>query len=743
MTTIRSFVLIILALAASNAAAAIELVRDGASDYVIVIPYNALGYEHTAAAELQDFLKQATGLELPVVKESEAGAKPRILIRKRNDLRNDAIEIKTINENIELTGAAPRGPLYAVYTFLEDHVGVRFWTGTENFVPKKSTLTIPDIDLNYQPTIRYRETLHLHVTGENYIAAARMKLNGHFSQLPRDWGEHYHIIGWCHTCYQMLPPPTYFAKHPEWYSLHGDKRVAEGGQMCWTNAEMQKEMAAKALERIRKNPNAGIISISQNDWLGPCMCSQCKAIDDANGGAHSASLITGINAIAGIIAKEYPNFLVETLAYQYTRKPPTLVKPAKNVLVRLCSIECNFAQPLRSQANAAFGDDLRNWSKVADNLFIWNYVTNFSSFLIPHPNMRPIGDDLRFFSENHVVGVFEQADNANLMAGDMLPLRCWLQAKLMWNPSLDQDALTREFLNGYYGAAGEHLYAYLQEVNAPAKDPKFKRGCYHTDTRFLTPAAVTKCAELFDAAEKAVADDATLLKRVRRERLALEHVQLLQWPFPKPDDTNAAAACREYETVAKDFCARAKAAGVLHQGEGRSFASYEPGLVTRYEKFIPPTLPKPGEALPASAVDLQEDQFQLQEKGKWADLTADESASNGMAARMGGGHTNWAVQYAISKDANFGKGPWRVYFVIRADVKKKAGKAFSFGVHDFKANTYIAIEHVGMDRAGDNKYHPYGLRIDELKPGMAFWVSPPGTANVEAVYVDRIYVRKE
>ncbi len=521
------------ALAGSMARGAIELAREGKSDYTIVLPDKSEPVERTATKELQDFLKQVTGAEIPIETHPSSGPSIFVANDKSGDLGPDGIRIRTDGRDLHLGGTAPRGALYAVYTLLEDQVGIRWWTNTEITIPHQPTLTIGDLDIKYTPKLRYRETFHNEVLDDNYQAAARMKLNGHFSQIPQNWGGHYDIIGWCHTSYAMLPPAKYFKDHPDWYSFRSGKRNPDGGQMCWSNPEMQKAMAEKALERIRKNPSAGIISISQNDQFGPCECDVCRAIDQANGGAHSGSLITGVNAIAGIIAKEYPDFLVETLAYQYTRKPPTQVKPASNVLVRLCSIECDFSHPLSGPSNKGFGDDLRTWSTLADHLFVWNYVTNFSRYLIPHPNWTPIGDDLRFFTDHKVVGVFEQADSANHLAGDMLPMRCWVQAHLLWDPSRDQDALTKEFLNGYYGAAGPELYAYLQIVNGPAKDPKFRRGCYGTDVDFLSRDAVAQCAAHFDAAEKAVADDATLLARVKRERLALEHVQLLQWNFPQ------------------------------------------------------------------------------------------------------------------------------------------------------------------------------------------------------------------
>src|SRR5437764_7880084 len=104
---------------------------------------------------------------------------------------------------------------------------------------------------------------------------------------------------------------------------------------------MRQEMVKNALAWIKKHPEAGMISISQNDWIGNCQCDVCKAIDKEEG-TPAGSLITGVNAVAAEIQKQYPDFLVETLAYQYTRHPPKHVKPAKNVIVRLCSIEADF-----------------------------------------------------------------------------------------------------------------------------------------------------------------------------------------------------------------------------------------------------------------------------------------------------------------------------------------------------------------------------------------------------------------
>ena len=53
-----------------------------------------------------------------------------------------------------------------------------------------------------------------------------------------------------------------------------------------------------------------------------------------------------VNSVADAIADEFPHVVVDTLAYQYTRPAPNITVPRKNVVIRLCSIECNFAAPL-------------------------------------------------------------------------------------------------------------------------------------------------------------------------------------------------------------------------------------------------------------------------------------------------------------------------------------------------------------------------------------------------------------
>ena len=93
-------------------------------------------------------------------------------------------------------------------------------------------------------------------------------------------------------------------------------------------------MIKNVLGTLRKNPDAKMIDVSQNDWHGYCTCAKCKAVDDAEE-SHAGTLVLMLNRVAEAVEKEFPDVLVESLAYQYTRSPPKSIKPRHNVLIRV------------------------------------------------------------------------------------------------------------------------------------------------------------------------------------------------------------------------------------------------------------------------------------------------------------------------------------------------------------------------------------------------------------------------
>jgi hypothetical protein len=120
--------------------------------------------------------------------------------------------------------------------------------------------------------------------------------------------------------------------------------------------------------------------VSQNDNGNACRSPEEVAINTLEG-TPGGALFRAVNVVAAAIKDEFPAVAVDTLAYQWSRPAPKITKPLSNVIVRLCSIECNFAVPLTDPSNTKFRTDIVNWGQISNRLYIWNYITDFQSYL--------------------------------------------------------------------------------------------------------------------------------------------------------------------------------------------------------------------------------------------------------------------------------------------------------------------------------------------------------------------------
>jgi hypothetical protein len=518
-----------------------RLAKDGQAIAVIALAPDASAPERHAAAELAAFLRQVTGAEFAITAPTAAGTGPQIAVGPGaaktlapdltlDGLGADGIVIQAKPPHLILSGGpgAPRGTLYAVYTFLEDQVGCRWWSRGESTIPSTPGLAVRgDLAVRFVPVLERRDQCF--VEGFDKDWSVRNKYNGWCG--PGDDEARGGILGFagpgCHTFFLMVPPAEHFVQHPEWFSEINGKRTAEGSQLCLTNPEVLALVIAKSKEWLRTNPRAVFVSVTQNDWPGWCTCAKCRAVDEAEGG-QSGTMIRFANAVGEAIEAEFPYAAVDTFAYQYTRKPPKHVKPRRNVVVRLCSIECDFAQPLEHPNNKAFREDLENWAKISDRLHIWDYVTNFQHYLQAHPNLRVLGPNIRFFVKNHVTGIFEQGAYQSPGA-EFGALRAWVMGKLLWNPALDDRALIDEFLAGYYGPAAPALKRHIDLVH----DTVEKAGFYMTigapaSAPYVAPAILAQSAARFEEAKAAVAGLPEFQRRVEVAELSVLYSRIDQ-----------------------------------------------------------------------------------------------------------------------------------------------------------------------------------------------------------------------
>ncbi len=514
----------------------VAIARKGQAKAVIVVGADAPEAVRHAAGELTAFLQQITGAEFEIA-GPPAGDGPRVLVGpgaaklaaadlSTEELGTDGILIRTVKKDLILTGGHPRGTLYAVYTFLEDYCGCRWWSSKVSTIPKKPTLNVRKLNVRYVPPLEYREPYWF--DGFDGDWAVRNKSNGNRPELDAKRGGKHTYQGFVHTFYPLIPPQTYFKDHPEWFSEINGKRTVERGQLCLTNEEMRAELVKNLKARLRANPAATIASVSQNDWHGNCQCSKCAAIEKEEE-SPAGLLLRFVNAVAEDIEDEFPNVAISTLAYQYTRKPPKHTRPRENVIVRLCSIECSFSKPLADDRNEKFRDDIVGWSKICERLFIWDYTTNFRHHIMPHPNLRVLGPNVKFFAEHNVKGIFEQGAYTTNGA-EMAELRAWVLAKLLWDPKRDGQELIDEFIAGYYGLAAPHIKDYLKVTHDAVEASGDHLGCFSQHTaKFLSLDTLSKGWTHLKAAEDAVRDDADVRFRVQVAQLPVMYTFMMRW----------------------------------------------------------------------------------------------------------------------------------------------------------------------------------------------------------------------
>jgi len=509
----------------------------GADTHAIVLPAEPSPAEQHAAAELAAHLEMMSGLSLPVVGEAELGGRLPLIIGRGallakyglavdyERLGREGIHLESSQGALALAGSQTNGVLYAVYTFLENYLGCRWFAQDCIRIPRQGDYELNNIRQVFVPELELRGNTY---PGSRLTEfAVRNKFNGDQVHIPSPaWGEKVSYAGFVHTFESLVPPAKYAAAHPEYYSLLDGQRVAEDSQLCLTNPDVLRIAIESVRERLRRRPDVRIVSVSQNDNQRYCRCETCMALAEQEGG-QIGPLLHFVNAVANAIADEFPDISVDTLAYQYTRKPPKHVRPAPNVIIRLCSIECCFLHPLETcPKNASFAEDIKGWSAICRRLHIWDYTVNYTNILLPFPNFEVLQPNIDFFIRHGVVGIFEESTSAT--GNHLEHLRTYVMAKCLWDRRQDPQTLIREFTDAYYGAAAPFIRDYLSLLHrVVCHERDIHIGCFAAPGRYLNdPELIRDSLRLFDQAEAAVAGDETLSRRVENARLGLMYVQI-------------------------------------------------------------------------------------------------------------------------------------------------------------------------------------------------------------------------
>ncbi len=785
--------------------------RGKPAEYAIVVPADAGECLRYAAEELRDFTEQMTGVRLPIasgiaaggaslavvrlppktpatglrgesyveLSDNSAGGPPasRQTVKPANSqpakpaeavhaLGADGFRIAVSGDALRILGGGERGVLYGVYELLERFAGCRWYSSWHSRIPRLERFAVPeDLDETQIPAFDMREPFWYDVRRHTEFEA-RLRVNGHkWGTLAAKFGGDDFRFGGglasAHTFRTLLPSDEYFDVHPEYFSLVKGKRLKERSQLCLTNPDVLRIVTSNVLDRIRRDPGAKFYGVSQNDWGNWCECPACRAVDDEEG-SHAGTVIRFVNAVAEAVEREFPDAVIETLAYTYTRKAPEKTRPRRNVVPCLCTIECDFSRPIgesRFGQNVSFRSDISAWGRVADAIYLWDYTTDFANFPMPFANVTSLQGNLKFFRDNKVRMIFSQGDQKGAHA-EFAELKAWLLAKLMWNPDQPLEPLLDDFMDGYYGRAMPYVRQYYDELHRRQRVRGVPLLIY--DDVFnpaLSDEFLDWAAEMWGKAEEAVKDDPATSYNVRMGAFSVDYMRLerlllkqgsmvLQLDRAKSESNGMDLA----KVLAKSLLRRmeeARSVGGeirLCEGGGRNEARLASWRLVAEGGWRSAASIWNGESASLAYSELfgRGGIGDSESPGRTWDFADDGQAEEGRTVKLHNTHHDWCARFPMRRVEFVPGAAYRLRARVRVD-KAGSGEAFSAGIYDFGSKVRVGEISVRAENAPSG-YAWYDIATFRPNDSQDLWFAPgkDHQAAINAVYIDRVeFVRAE
>ena len=545
---------------------------DGVPRYRIVTPAAPTPQETYAAKTLADILECCCGKPFAVIADAEPQDGPELRIGRTTrspELPADALGIDGIDiqvdadNSVNLQGGAEFGLNNAIYAFLEEDLGYRYWWENAERLPAE--LAFAPVSRRYTPQLDFRNPF----CGPSFFVpwCLHNRVNDPQINLPAEAGQQSKWLGFAHTLPNFLPEDEYFDEHPEYFSMDEKGVRRRNRQLCDSNPEVAKIVAASIKREIAANPETRYrcVHISRRDGGNPCLCPECAAINDREG-TTAATLFLLINRVAEILAPDYPDLKLITFAYLETREPLKNMALHPNIIVEYCN-DYTWNHPLTpARQMEEVVRQTTGWAAKAP-LYIWDYNMNYDHFLMPYPSLGFTADNIRFWCENRAKGIMtECAFASDAIGSERDLLRAWIIAHLMWNPALDWQELAYDFITGYFGKAAEPIWRYNQRLENIAVQYKEELATPHNGIRFdftapyFTPAFVADADADYNQAFELAKGDDELTWRIERDYLPILYTKM-NLALLKGEDPG------DYVAMVERFTATAAKAGLTTLGE--------------------------------------------------------------------------------------------------------------------------------------------------------------------------------
>ena len=453
------------------------IAENGETDFTIVLPDGESPCLTTAANEFVSYVYKICGARIAVKSESDTQnfestvllgdtACSESLKPADDGLAEDGFLIYSDGSHLIIRGGSERGTLYGVYTFLEEYLGVRWFTPKLEKVPESKDIIIDShIDRTVEPSFAIRRN---DCAGTNDRHRARTRMNVSFWSEAEGFGGALTFVMWDVTL-DRLVPDSLFTEHPEYFALGEDgKRTTD--HVCLSNPDVLPVAVENARQAIENCPRESSkhIHIGQKDNENYCHCETCEALYEKYGSV-SAPTILFTNAFADALDDDYPDFTFTFYAYNETDRPPAdlTLRCSKNVVPVLCGLHKACRSHPLTECGAVDGDDsfnnlfgenepriandFANWVKIADRTYIYDYTINFLNTAQFFSNFGTMQSTMKYMRDTGITGYVYNCGDGHEAAFN--ELRNYLLCKVQWDVDCDVEYWMNEFLKGYYGEA--------------------------------------------------------------------------------------------------------------------------------------------------------------------------------------------------------------------------------------------------------------------------------------------------
>jgi len=365
------------------------------------------------------------------------------------------------------------GTLFAVYTFLERFLGVRWVSPGEGgeVVREQETVALPgNIDITEEPDFAIRNIKYCFaksIPGETLEEFDLWKKRNKMGYVPK--------VAFGHSYSNHMKGNFHFEAHPEYFALVAGKRrpvrkEAMGAQYCTTEPNVIDLFARDIIENSDKNRN--LTSVSPNDGQGFCECPRCRALDvpgAEESGRYSDRVYTFVNEVARRVKEKKPDTLLGMFAYTFYRKPPVkTTKLEPNVVVALTL----YSYEYRDDASQKIEFDLvGDWSRIASKMVAREYHGTCMWLSMPNIQFECIAKQMPMLKKCGFIGMHSEGAPDWATHG----VDYYVLAKSLWNSSTPLERILDDYYTASYGAAAPHIRRCHERIQETVKKNWRKR----------------------------------------------------------------------------------------------------------------------------------------------------------------------------------------------------------------------------------------------------------------------------